>query len=127
MPPARPSPLEQIGPEEEELDRRLQVTVRRNMRKEEAIGELLAGRLTLVQAAARFRDADAAVPAEWRYVRPDTAPGPGEGERRCREVIARVRLWLANNQPPQAAEVTARLEAELQHLLDKDGVVRLPD
>jgi len=112
---------------DEEFERRRESLMRRHLAKDQAVRELLAGRLTLLQAAARFRDAEAAVPASWTPpVRAD-AGDPAEGERLCRDVITRVHDWLATNLPEHAAEITARLEAELRRLRGEDGVVRLPD
>jgi len=122
-----PGPLWEPDPADDERDRHRRAIVQRNLSKEEATRELLAGRLPLLQAAARFRAADAAVPAQWRFARGAQASGLGEGERLCREVIARARVWLASEGSPQAADVLARLEAELERLRDKDGTIRLPD
>jgi hypothetical protein len=111
----------------EELDYRRQVVVRRILAKTEAVQELLAERLTLMQAAARFRDAESTGPAGWEPDRPATGDGQTDGERQCRAVIAWVRGWLTVHRPAEATEVVARLETELQRSRAPDGVVHLPD
>ena len=87
--------------------------------------DLLAGRLTLPQAAARFRDAEKEHPFTWPP--PSAATGPAEGERLCRVVMDQANFWVETNLPSQAAAVAARLEAELERHRDPDGTVRLPD
>ena len=112
--------------EHQELERRRQGILRRNLAKMHATGELLAGRLTLLQTAARFRDAEAAVPAAWGPFHPVSA-SPASGERLCRDVILWAQNSLRNSRTERADEVIARLEAELKQHRDRDGVVRLPD
>jgi hypothetical protein len=89
--------------------------------------ELRAGRLTLVQAAARFRNLNAyppdSVPDLRHYV-----PGATDEERLCRQVI----FWAEGSDPamPLAARKWTRrqLEAELDRLLaENNGIIRLPE
>jgi hypothetical protein len=107
---------------DDDLERRQQAVLRRVLAKTEAVKELRAGRLTLVQAAARFRDADAAGP-------PGCEPGPlpADEEGLCRAVIAWVRGSYVVDRFPEAPAMVARLEAELERLRGPDGIVRLPD
>jgi hypothetical protein len=117
--------LEESHRRREELDHRREVLLRRIAAKEQVVAELVAGRLTLLQAAARFRDL--------KEEPPDMADPPGypcgcsEGERLCREVMAWADGWLAERAPQRAAAVAARLEAELRRHRDRAGMVRLPD
>jgi hypothetical protein len=71
-----------------DMDRQSEETVRRVTAKEEAVQEVLDGRLTLWQAAARFRDLDATAPASARRQAARRFPGLSEDERSCRQVIA---------------------------------------
>jgi hypothetical protein len=109
----------------EELERRRQIGLQRLAVKERAVQNLLAGRLTLRQAAAQFRDAETALPVTW--VPPVGAPGPGEDERLCRTVMAWARCRMARYPPAEAAAVAARLDAELEQLRGPGGAVHLPD
>ncbi|HXG08327.1 MAG TPA: hypothetical protein VNK04_00910 [Gemmataceae bacterium] len=81
--------------------------------KEEVAAALVAGRLTLWEAGARF----AALDEQFPCVRGEGAsrrfPGRSEEERRCREVIAYAEELLAD-QPDQAEELVARLQLELE-------------
>jgi hypothetical protein len=86
---------------------------------------MLAERMTLAVAAARFRVIEKEWPVTWSPPRP--AGVPGEGERLCRDVITRANAWVAENLPAEAASVAARLEAELRQLRGPDGAVRLAD
>jgi hypothetical protein len=84
--------------------------------KRQVTGALLDGRLTLRQAAARFRAIDADLPLKARAQRP---PEYTEEEWACRQVIAFVEGELAGlrQAPAQAREWGDRLEAELQEHL----------
>jgi len=117
--------LDENSPTDEELERRRQIYLQRHAVKDHAVRELLAGRLTLLQAAARCRDVEAAYPVPWApHI---AATDPAEGERLCRMVISMARGWMLENVAAQAAAETARLEAELEQHRDPDGTVRLPD
>ncbi|MCI0642311.1 MAG: hypothetical protein L0Y72_26745 [Gemmataceae bacterium] len=109
-----------------ELESRREILMGRAVAKQQAVRHLLAGRLTLLEAAAQFRDAERTMPITWGPPRPDSG-GPAEGERFCRDVVLSAHYWLEENLPAQAAHVTARLEAELQQLRGPDGIVHLPD
>jgi hypothetical protein len=117
--------LHQSRRQGEELDRRREAVLRSIAVKEGVVAQLIAGRLTLPQAAARFRDLKAESPDD------DAPPGPacdrGEGERLCRQVMGWADSWLADHAPERAGAVAARLEAELRRLRDRTGTVRLPD
>ena len=107
-----------------ELERRRQVYQDRIATKQHVVRELVAGRLTLSQAAARFRAIDMELPLTWGPPRP--AAGAGEDERVCRNVMVRAIGWVAEKLPEATAQVAERLEAELEQLRGPDGVVRLP-
>ena len=86
---------------------------RRAEAKQQVIGGLIDGRLTLRQAAAQFRDIDADVSAKARGWRP---PEYTEEEWPYRQVISYVDAELAGPRraPALAQEWVARLEAELR-------------
>jgi hypothetical protein len=86
--------------------------------------ELIDERLTLMQAAAYFRQLDDNMPG----TAPDHLPGKTEGERYCREVILWAKAETRDWSPDRAAEVVCRLETELEdHLTAHNDVVILPD
>lgn len=89
-----------------------QVTARRQLAE-----ELVDGRRDLREVAARFDELNSAVPPTNAVIDRDV-PGRTHGERVCRQVIQ----WaeeVARQRGDCAEEVTRRLEAELQCLLDE--------
>ena len=119
-----PRALADRGPNDAELERRRQISMRRSAAKETAVRELLARRLTLGQAAICFRNAEEELPITGAP--PRITDGPDEDERLCRQIMDRARGWVAEYLPEATALVVARLEAELQQLRGPDGVVRVP-
>src|SRR5262249_35261444 len=103
----------------EAIDRRIE-------ERRQIAREVASGRVTLLSAAVRFRDL---------YLRPPQVktdifrlyyPGQSEGECYCRQVIQSVAFEL-EEQESQDLVIVAQLEAELEDLLRRDGIVRLPD
>jgi hypothetical protein len=81
--------------------------------KQRVVEQVIAGRLSLTAAAARFREAAGGLPkAE-------------DGEAVCRAVIGWAELAL-RDRPERAAAVAERLEGELRWHLDRFGGVTLP-
>ena len=117
--------IDERFPTDEEMEHRRQIHLQRIAVRDRAVRSLLAGRLTLLQAAAQFRDVEKEQPVTWGA--PIEATGPGEGERLCRYVIAMANGWMEEYVPAAAAGMTARLEAELEQHRGADGTVRLPD
>jgi hypothetical protein len=110
---------------EEQLDQQLRAIHARITAKGEAAWGLIEGRLTLLEAAARFREANEATGdrfgAYWRW-----ADRP-EGERLCRQVIEWVDAELRTAGAPVGDRVlVGRLEAELAEHLGRYGTVELP-
>jgi hypothetical protein len=103
------------------LDRQIGAVSDRLSAKAHIADEVAAGRLSLREAAAAFRDLDAQQPRQV-YDHPAAfPPGASEDERRCRAVID----WAVNAAPPDHAPALARrLEAELEVLLRQDPVPR---
>jgi hypothetical protein len=108
-----------------EMERRQQIYHQRIVIKDRAVRDLLAGRLTLVQAAAQFRDVEKEHPVTW-WPR-NAATDAAEGERLCRVVMEKANGWVKASLPSQAAAVAALLEAELERHRGPDGTVCLPD
>src|SRR5690242_16865673 len=81
--------------------------------------EVLAGRLSLPEAAAAFKALDAAGPAKARRCPSTTL----DDEGLCRKVIS----WVEAIAPPgEGEEAACRLEAELDERVRQD-TLRLPD
>jgi hypothetical protein len=123
--------LAEIGAEQErerareqELLRRGQALRRRIAAKQDLLSRLLAGQLTLPQAAAAFRSLEdpsqsrVTIPPEWR--------GLAEGEWRCRAVIAWARERLAALPRAERDRAIRRMEEELDGLLYCHGSIALP-
>jgi hypothetical protein len=94
--------------------------------KGEVTRELLAGRITLLQAARRFRDLNdspIAYPSMfWRRY-----PGRSDGEKLCREVLRWVEAYLKDLPGSQSPIRLRQLEQELaENLRRNGGVVVLP-
>jgi hypothetical protein len=97
--------------------------LRRWEARRQAAWALLDGRLTLRQAAARFRDIDAELPYEARGRRP---PQYTEEEWPYRQVLSYVHTELVARRgaPAQAEAWVARLEAEMRGHLRGDAASR---
>jgi hypothetical protein len=85
--------------------------LRRVQARQEAVADLIAGRVGLLEAAARFQAAG------------DGAGG--DGEVACRAVIGWAQLALSDR-PERAEALAVALEDELQAHLARHGAVRLP-
>jgi hypothetical protein len=96
---------------EVDLEERVADLRRAHARKRDIGLSLLAGRLTLRQAAAGFADASVKSPtleAVWRKLH----PGETNDERYCREVLTWVRVEL-HDRPEEEKKALARLQAQL--------------
>jgi hypothetical protein len=110
-----------------ELESREAEVLARLDTKEQIVTDLLAGRLTLLTAAARFHALTANVPGAVRYLR-FCYEGRSDEERYCRQVISWVRTEALVMAPPEVTRVTLRrLEAELQQHLDSGEPITFPD
>jgi hypothetical protein len=91
--------------------------------KQQIIGELIAGRLPLLQAAAQFQAAHSV--SMLCLAHATGAPvAAADNENICRTVIGWVFVTLSNR-PDEAERVSARLERELQGHLDRCGTLNL--
>lgn len=123
--PCGAPPVEDEAAREARLDRELRVALARIDAKTKVIRQVLAGRMGLLEAAARFRDINAE-PADCPCREDHLAPlGASRGENLCRQVISWAR-HQAQEEGSAARATVDRLEAELQVLLARDGDVRLP-
>jgi len=82
--------------------------------KQRVVEQVIGGRLSLLEGAARFRAA-----ARSGFT------ADADGEAVCRAVIGWAELAL-RDRPERAAAVAERLEAELRRHLERTGGVRLP-
>jgi hypothetical protein len=112
------------APEVPEVVDLCQDLVRRHVEKQRLAGEVLAGRLTLLEAAARFRDLDDQPRTAGGEALRSTYPGASDEECQCRAVLQYVRVVLPDWPGAHPAAVK-RLEAELRDLLEH-GNLRLP-
>jgi len=106
-------------------DWKLRAIGRRIQEKERLAGELIDGRLTLFEAAARFRRLNAEPPAP-----PPLAlsyPGDSEEERLCRQVIGWASRRLEKSDPGRANDFAGACEEELRRHKERHGRVVLPD
>jgi hypothetical protein len=98
--------------------------MQRAVEKQGLAAEVVEGRLSLVGAAARYRDLNAGEPAfNWQALR-TTYPGCPDDELHCREVLSFVRIEL-QHRPEADPALAEHLEAELHDLLGR-GNFRLP-
>jgi hypothetical protein len=96
----------------------------RHAAKEAVAEEAAAGRLTLLEAAARFRDLDADLPEEQRRALRLALPAGSDEERSCRQVLYYVEASLRGR--PDGPAALGRLKAQLDEAL-ASGDLRLPD
>jgi hypothetical protein len=122
---AQLSRLEDDCESEDGLDYRVQVLVSRAQARDKVIKEMLEGRLTLLQAAARFRAVEKALPLPFDLIRPDK--GTPEAERLCQLVIECAHAWLPAYSVEDVEELRARLEEELEQNRDAYGEIHLPE
>jgi hypothetical protein len=111
---------------EEELDLYAATLRRRSAMKHEVVRQLLAGRFTLPEAASRIRGLDAELLGKVIACSP-SYPGSSEGERRCRQLIAWIRLQCKDPSSGDLQTAVARLESELAGYLYCQGSVDLPE
>jgi hypothetical protein len=92
-----------------------QDVARRSGGRHRVVDDVIAGRLTLAAAAARFQELDeASATFNWDRFRA-VAPGSSDGEKQCHAVIRHVENLLSND-PDRQRAVTGRLWAELRAL-----------
>jgi hypothetical protein len=123
---AQPSLMAQVHAsieESRELDVQIEESIQRCKAKEDVVRDVIAGRLTLLEAAARFRDVNASWPKARAVLQQAYAGLPYELAL-CRQVIAYAEVELRWSD--QKDRVLRRLEAELEEHLRRYGKVCLP-
>jgi len=93
--------------------------------KNSIVHDVINGRITLPEAAARFDVLFVRRDQGLRSLR-EAHPGASREEILCRHVIEAVRGRLEPTDPEQADAVTLRLQAELQSFLASGHGIRLP-
>lgn len=110
---------------EEEREILLSSTIKRREMKNRVAAEVIADRLSLMQAAVQFCEADSqAADFHWKEFR-KCYSGATDEERFCRMVIAWVQHMLVTD-PERADSITTRLQLELQEHLQRHGKVTFP-
>jgi hypothetical protein len=108
-----------------DLQPRVESNHRRIQAKYVVVTELLAGRVTLRAAAARFAELDADVP-DVRERLAQRYPGAPAEVAWCREVIEHARSVLRARAAKQVESLVIRLEAELRAIREAEADVRQP-
>jgi hypothetical protein len=112
---------------ESQLERKRIITFARVMRKQEIACLLIDGKISLIEAGARFGALNRANPTfDWvTYRTYDAYRGKTDEERFCREAINAARCILQTHEPARGDLVVGRLVAELERELSQ-GTLRLP-
>jgi hypothetical protein len=101
-------------------------TLARMQAREEVLADLRAEKISLLEAAARFGALNRQIDNGDRHTL-RAFRGNSEGERLCRQVIQRVKYREPDQPDPEALAFRHRLEAQLEELLQRDGMVQLPE
>jgi hypothetical protein len=108
------------------LDQQIAKAMDRIAFKEKIVSSVLAGEMTLFEAAAGFAEADAAFPEDLDPLH--AFSGASEEEKLCRLVIEWVVKSAADERSAdETALLRTKLEAELQEHLDRYDMVKLPN
>ena len=111
--------LEQQARRSEDLDSRLDLTLQRIEIKQQVVDGLLAGQMTLHEAAAKFRELTRAVPLYMSIIR-SHYPSLGEEEMFCRYVLEYSRRSTGSQK--KLADIISRLERDLDKEVRRDNV-----
>jgi hypothetical protein len=103
----------------QELRNRMGTILRCQQSKHEVVADVIARRMSLREAAVRFRDLDLRHKDHrwWEQFRRRYA-GQSETERHCREVIEWTEAVLTKREEGDAVARAAQLEDELQNMLE---------
>ena len=107
-----------------EFERRDRVIQKRIDAKDACIRELIAGRLTLFEAAAQFRRVNEEYPVMAEV--PDYV-SESPDEQLCRQVIRWAQVTLRMQPSSESAELIERLERDLRRRKQSSGVIVLPE
>jgi hypothetical protein len=107
-------------------DEKSQIVQGRLAARTKVVERLLAHQLTLIEAAAWFRELNDN-PPNLRCDYRNNYPGDSDGEKLCRQVIHWAEIHLNGTRTPsEVQEVVAGLWDELDRLLCQGGPVELP-
>jgi hypothetical protein len=123
--PAPPSEWHQKVAEGQQLDDDLERSMRRREAKAAIVAEVIADRLTLLEAAARFRDLNATWPRASHWLQQRYPVVPYELAL-CLQIFDQVCIELRQCPPERRDRIVARLKAELQADLECDASHCLP-
>jgi len=123
--PAPLSEWHQKIDEGQQLDDNLERAMRRREAKEAIVAEVIADRLTLLEAAARFRDLNANWPRASHWLQ-QRYPGVPYELALCRQIIDQVCIELRQWAPERRDRIVTRLEAEMQTHLESEAGLRIP-
>jgi hypothetical protein len=107
-----------------ELARHFEIVNRRIRAKVMIVREVVAGQLSLLEAAAWFRDVNAADP-DYACIQ-CLFPGKTEPERLCRQVLSWARGELNDRPTSQAETIQQALEEEFEKLQKRPGGIHFP-
>ena len=125
---AEPEPLSEWHQKIDEglqLDDDLERAMQRHEAKESIVAEVIADRLTLLEAAAQFRDLNSTWPRASHWLQ-QRYPGVPYERALCRQIIDLVCIELQQCAPERRDCFVTRLEAELQAHLECEPGLRLP-
>jgi len=110
--------IEQDGRQIEDLDAKTMATVQRLREKTAIAADLVAGNVTLCEAATRYRNLNAAAPHVLATLR-DHYPDCSDDERHCRNLLD----FVGSERPPspETDACLKRCNAELDRLRRQDG------
>jgi hypothetical protein len=111
--------------EGQQLDDDLERAMQRHEAKEAIVAEVIADRLTLLEAAAQFRDLNATWPRASHWLE-QRYPGVSYELALCRQIIDQVCIELPQCDPERSDRIVTRLEAELQAHLKCETGLRWP-
>jgi len=111
----------------QELEDQSKLVVQRCDAKDIVVADVIAGRLTLIEAAVRFRKINESNPQAEHWLTKYPYRNQPYELALCRSVIQRVELELEARGTGRELGIVARLEAELAEHLQRHGRVSLTD
>jgi len=105
-----------------EMEQQRLEALRRTAERQAVLDAVVAGRMDLLQAAARFRHLNGALPEPGRDIIRAFFPGASDEERVCRQVIHWMRGRGADPDGGPYESAAARLKAQLNEQLRRGGV-----
>jgi hypothetical protein len=124
--PERERQMQQDQREIDETDVRMNEVSARLGNRERIADAVIAGRIGLLEAAARFGELNATAlpsPIDLR----DRFAGDSDEERCCRQVIAWVTTRLEHKSTAEAEMVASRLQEEMREYLLREGIDHLSE